>query len=205
MRYRDSAPLVLVCLSLLLLPSFAFSEVKVSLKNGREIIADRCKAVKDRLICEKMGGSFEFDQKDILDVKVITIQRDNAQENSAQEPASVTEGQEEAIKSAEESKNGAKSEEGVLIRGANPEQGKRLDQINQRKLELKGEREKLSKEREQLHQEVKETGMVYTQEKLDQITKRISDIEEKISRFNEEVKKLNAEESSIIEGLNKGK
>ena len=60
---------------LVVFPLAAMSEVKISLKNGRDIIADSCRDSKDKLICEKMGGTFEIDQKDILDIKGITIER----------------------------------------------------------------------------------------------------------------------------------
>jgi hypothetical protein len=184
---------------LVFVPPAAFSEVKISLKNGRDIIADSCREAKDKLICEKVGGTFEFDKKDIRDVKKVTIKHEEIHE-SVPEPVPVEEVREEAVKSTDET---PKPKEGVLIKGANPEQEKRLDQINQRKLELKVEREQLSKEREQLNQDIKETGMVYTQEQLDRLTKSISDVEGRINRFNEEVKKLNAEEAGIIEELNK--
>ena len=195
-----------LCSVCIVLPGLSFSEVKISLRNGREIIADRCGDFNGKLICEKLGGSFEIEKKDVLDIKGITIKQGNINESPAPQTRPEPEGRQgEQENAVVEEKASEKSGGAVFIRGANPEQGKRLDQINQRKLELKDEREKLSKEREQLQKEVKETGMIYTQEQLDRITKRISDVEEKISRFNEEVKKLNAEESSIIEGLNKGK
>lgn len=190
---------------LIVFPPAAMSEVKVTLKNGRDIIAGSCRELKDKLVCEKMGGTFEIEKKDILESRGITIKHEKIYESSVPEPVPVEEGRKEADKSTDDSKNGAKSEEGVLIRGANPEQEKRLDEITRRKLELKVEREKLSKEREQLHQEVKDAGMLYSQEQFNRITKRISDVEGKINRFNDEVKKLNAEESGIIEGLNKRK
>ena len=189
---------------LVVFPLAAMSEVKLTLKNGRDIIADSCRDSKDRLVCEKLGGTFEIEKKDILESRDITITHEKINESPVPEvPAG--EGQKETDKSTAGTKDPAKPGEGVLIREANPEQEKRLDQIKQRKLELKAEREKLSKEREQLNQDAKTMGTIYKQEQFDEITKRNADIEARINRFNEEVEKLNSEESGIIEGLNKGK
>jgi len=60
---------------LVVFPRAAMSEVKVTLNNGREIIADSCRETGGRLVCEKMGGSFEIEKKDILDVKGSSGQR----------------------------------------------------------------------------------------------------------------------------------
>lgn len=190
---------------LVVFPQAAVSEVKITLKNGRDIIADSCSDSKDRIVCLKMGGTFEVEKKDILDLRSITVTHEKISESPLPEPVPVEEDRKEASKSTAGTKDTAKPGEGVLIRGANPEQEKRLDQINQRKLELKVEREKLSKDREQLNQDVKNMGTIYKQEQFNEITKRISDVEERIKGFNEEVKKLNAEEAGIIEELNKVK
>jgi len=195
---------VLIILSLaVVFPQAVMSEVKVTLKNGRDIIADSCSDSKDRIVCVKMGGTFEIQKKDIKDLRSITIKHAENGESPIQKPVPVGEGQKGADKSTAGTKDPSKPGETVLIRGVNPEQEKRLDQINQRKLELKVEREQLSKDREQLNQDVKAMGTIYKQEQFDEITKRISDVEERVNRFNEEVKKLNEEEASIIEGLNK--
>lgn len=203
---------IIIFTVLVVFPLAAMSEVMISLKNGREIIADSCRETKDMLVCEKMGGTFEIGKKDILNSRGITIKHEKMYESPVQEPVPLVEGQKGADKStagikdtAVDTKDPAKPGEGVIIRGANPEQEKRLDEINQRKLELRQERDKLGKDREQLQQDAKDMGVIYTQEQFDGINKRITDVEERISRFNEEVKKLNAEEAGIIEGLNKGK
>lgn len=201
---RTALRIYFVAALLTALPMLSSAEVKVTLKNGREIIADSCREAKGKLICEKIGGSFELEKMDVLDFRRTTIRYVEMPENSAAEPDSATEGQKEAAKAVDGAKNGANPEEGVLIRGANPDQEKRLDQIMQRKLELRSERGKLSGEREQLHQDVKEMGMIYKQEQFDGIKKRIADVEGKIGRFNEEVKGLNEEEEKIIGAL-KGK
>ena len=198
MKRSMQISVVIIFSLLVVFTQAAISEVKVTLKNGRDIIADRCSDSKDKLVCEKLGGTFEIEKKDILDFRGITIKHEKMNESPVPGPVSAGEGQKETDKATAGTKDSAKPGEGVLIRGTNPEQEKRLDQINQRKLELKGEREKLSKDREQLSQDVKNMGMIYTQEQFNGVTKRISEVEERINRFNEEVKKLNEEEEKII-------
>jgi hypothetical protein len=187
-------------------PGLSFSEVKISLRNGREIIADRCGDSNGKLICEKLGGSFEIEKKDVLDIKGITIKRESITEGPSPQTGPEPEVQQGAQeKAAEEEKASGKSGGEAFVRGVNPELEKRLDRIDQRKLELREEREKLSGEREQLHKDVKEMGVVYSQEQLDSINKRNADIEGRIARFNVEIKRLNEEESSIMEELKKKK
>ena len=179
-------------------PLAAMSEVRISLKNGRDIIADNCSDSKDKLVCQKMGGTFEVEKKDILEVRNITIKHEKMNEGPVPEPVPLGEGQKGADKSTAGTIDSAKPGEGVLIRGTNPEQEKRLDEITKRKLELKQERDTLSKDREQLNQDVKAMGTIHKQEQFDEIKKRLSDVEERITRFNEEVKKLNEEEEKIV-------
>lgn len=183
---------------LVVFPPAVMSEVKISLKNGRDIIADSCSDSKDSLVCEKLGGTFEIEKKDILEYRGITIKHEQMDESPVPEPVSGGEVQKEADKSTSGTKDSAKPGEGVLIKGSNPELEKRLDEITQRKLELKQERDKLARDREQLEQDAKNMGTIYTQEQFDGIKKRISDVEGRINRFNEEVKKLNEEEEKII-------
>jgi len=183
---------------LVVFPLTAMSEVRISLKNGRDIIADSCRDSKDRLVCEKLGGTFEIEKKDILDFRGITIKHEKKNESPVPEPVPGGEGRTDADKSTAGAKDSAKPGEGALIRGANPEQEKRLDEITQRKLELKQEQDKLGKDREQLQLDANNMGMIYTQEQFDGIKKRISDVDERINGFNEEVKKLNEEEEKII-------
>jgi len=191
---------LIIFILLAVFPRAAMSEVKISLKNGRDIIADSCSESKDMLVCQKMGGTFEIEKKDILDFRNINITHEKMNENPVPETVPLGEGQKEADKSTAGTKDSATTGEGVLIRGANPEQEKRLDEITRRKLELKQERDKLIEDREQLQQDVKKMSTLYTysQEQADGINKRISDVEERINKFNEEVKKLNEEEEQII-------
>ena len=200
MRYWTTVTVILVLLSFFVLPVRSFSEVKISLRNGRDIIADSCRDTKDKLICEKMGGTFEIEQKDILDVKGITIERSPSQqvpeENTGQEAAS---GQKVPVQPEADLKGIEKQPGGELVKGLKPEEEERLEQINQKKRAYQTERQLLINERQQLHEDVKNTDMIKTQEQFDAIKKRISDLETRINTFNEDVRKLNDEERKILE------
>jgi len=179
----------------------AFSEVKISLKNGRDIIADSCRDTRDKLICEKMGGIFEIEREDILDVKGITIERSTPEqapeENTGQEAAS---GEKAPVKPEADLKGTEKQPAGDLLKGLKPEEAERLGQINQKKIEYQTERQRLIDERQQLHEDVKNTGMIRTQQQYDAIKKRVFELETRINTFNEDVRKLNEEERKIVEG-----
>ena len=71
---------------LVVFPPAVMSEVKISLKNGRDIIADSCSDSKDSLVCEKMGGTFEIEKKDILEYRGITIKHEQMDESPVPEP-----------------------------------------------------------------------------------------------------------------------
>jgi hypothetical protein len=184
---------------LVVVPPPAFAEVKISLRNGREIIADSCSDSKDRLTCHKMGGIFEIEKKDILDVRSINITPRKADEGPVPEPASGAEGQKDSGKATA-------GTEGPSARlGANPEQERQLADITKRMLKLQQEGDRLNQEREKLNAEYKAQGAVAFPEVYDSFQKRYDDIAARINRFNEEVKKLNAEKSAITGGVNKGK
>ncbi len=80
---------------------------------------------------------------------------------------------------------------------------RRLDEIDNRKLELQSERAALIKERAQLMQDINSAGMVRTQEKLDRFKERLSSLEKKLIQFNKEVDTLNEEEKQIMDELEK--
>ncbi|MDH4230842.1 MAG: hypothetical protein OEW04_02305 [Nitrospirota bacterium] len=205
MRFVRIILLPLLCSVYIVFPGLSFAEVKLSLKNGREIIADRCRDSNGKLRCESTGGYFEVEKKDVRDVKSITIKQKNIYENPPQEAVPEPEGRKGDEGKAAEERASEKQGGELLVRGLNPEVEKRLDEINKRKLELSEERERLSREREQLHKDVKEMGMIHTKEQFDSINRRISDVEGRIDRFNEEVKQLNEEEDRITGELKKEK
>jgi hypothetical protein len=170
-------------------PGLSFSEVKISLRNGREIIADRCRDSNGKLICEKMGGQFEIEKKDVSNLKEITVRR----QALSPEP--------EAGVSGEKQISDEKSAGEAAVEGGKTGSQKRLDEINQRKRELITERESLTKEREKLNAEFRREGDVLSQAVFDSYQKRFNEIEAKINSFNEENRKLNEEEQSILKEM----
>lgn len=188
----------------MVLQSTSAAEVKVILKNGRVIVADSCRTAKENLICEKMGGTFEFARKDVIDVQEMTFQRDSVGVNSNLKSSSGTgrEEQSEGVKSADQP--------GAATKPKDPEREKRLKQITQRKIELKTEREALIKERDELQREVNEandrlairtlnaiqrkSGINHRQE----LRQKSADLDSRIEKFSNELKSLNEEEAGLL-------
>lgn len=192
--------LIILALALVF-PRAALSEVRIYLNNGRDIVADGCSDSEGKLVCEKEGGTFEVDKKDVLKVEGITIKRAPSPQASEEKAGGKVEsGEKEPAKPQADMKAAEKKPEGEPIKGLKPEEEERLDQINRKKQEMKDERESLIKEQDKLHEDIKVTGMVKTQAQLDAIKNRIKDLETRINAFNGEVKKLNEEEKNIIGG-----
>jgi len=178
--------------------------VRITLKNGRSIIADSCRDVSGKLLCIVSGGSMQIDRQEIATIRDVKLQGISSNDQAG-EPSDGKAENGKAEDKASPGAKGAQPNDGKMVRVLTAEQIKRLDHITARKAVLQPERERLIKEREQLHQDAKDMGMIYKQEQFDGIKKRIEDVEEKINRFNEEVKQLNSEENSIIEAQNKRK
>ena len=197
MRYWTTISVVLVLWSFFVLPVRSFSEVKISLRNGREMMADSCRETKDRLICEKMGGTFEFDKAEIIKTENITIERSTSTLDSPPDtPAPVLEREEP--KAGGNGKTDAKANADAKIGGLTPEQAKRIAEIEKKHSEFTIEREKLMQERQQLHEEVKAAGVISPgSEKYGEIQKKISDLDARINTFNDQVNKLNEEMSGL--------
>ena len=167
------------------LPSLSFSEVKISLKNGREIIADGCSDTNGKLICEKMGGSFEIEKKDVINLKEITVTKQVTSPESEEDVAGKKQISDET--SAGES----------AVEDRKVGYQKRLDEINRRKSELVSVRENLSQEREKLNAEFRRQGDVLSKEVFDSFQKRFNEIDAKINSFNQENSRLNEEAQAI--------
>lgn len=207
MKYQRLWTALTLVLTVIIFPSFSFSEIKIELKNGRSIIADSCRDTKGKLICNKMDGSFEIDKKEIENMKEITLKHPDISQSWVEETKDEAEktapATAEPSQKTENKDEGAETDKKIFSRGKDPEAEERLDQINQRKTELKAEREKLSNEREQLLKDVNDTGLIKSKAKLDEIKKSLAELADKITKFNEEVNRLNEEEKKIIDLLNK--
>ena len=182
-----------------LIPAYASGEVRITLKNGRSLVADSCKEVNGRLLCKMREGTMEIPLQDVAGTK--EVKGGTGRSEQRFETGDTGEERESPEGSAGQKKvvplpGGS----GEPLNGLSPEQSKRLAEINQRKAELNLERENLIRDRERLYEDIKKTGVVRTQEQFDAIKKRISELESRIIRLNDEVKKLNDEESMMFEG-----
>ncbi len=172
--------------------------VKISLKNGRSVVADFCRDVRGKLLCSVSGGSLEIDRQDIESIRDVKLQSMSSGVSPAEPSDSKTDDKKPGDKAPAGAK-GAQPKDGKIVGGLTAEQARQLDAINERKTVLQPERERLMKEREQLHADVKNAGVMRSQEQFDTIKRRIADLETKINGFNEEVNKLNEEEKALID------
>jgi len=183
-------------------PLSAMSEVKITLKNGREIIADRCMDSEGRLTCYKNDGTFRIDKKDVLDMKNITIERRLPDEEPASADLSPDQKTEEPTET-ETVRPGEKSAATPLEGAPVGEQEKRLAEIRAKRAAYEADREILTKEREQLHEEVKAAGIIDNPSKYQYFQQKINDLDVRIKAFNEKVNKLNEEIAGLENGSQK--
>jgi len=177
--------------------SASFADVRISLRNGRNITAEACQWQGSTLTCTKMGGNFTIDKKDVAGIK----ETGGGSEDGAQEP-SVTETPAEGGSSGET--GGVEAEDGKTSSETEKEGSTaagELPGIRQRKGELLAEREKLVKERGQLQNDIKNSPDWMAPERFEELQRKSRGLDERISRFNEEVKILNEKEKKITEGM----
>jgi hypothetical protein len=195
---RITGAVLVFMLMIVLLPSLSYSDVRLTLKNGSTIVADICRDKDGKLVCEKMGGTFELDKDEILQKKEFSTRysEPDAGAEKIAEP-----GTSEEKPDTEESEAGetetTSTGKAVLVRGKDPEAEARIEEIHGRKSELKRTRDNLIKEQEQLNEEIRNTGMEWTEERAS----RLSDLEERIGEFNDEVQSLDRQEQELIETL----
>ncbi len=180
-----------ICAAMVFLPALSSAGVKVMLKNGREVIADTCEAEGDRLVCTKMGGTFDLEKKDVESMK---------QTSGGEEAAPAVEPAENQPAEQEKKAEGA---QGADRAGKEAGDSKRLAEIRQKKKDLFTEREKLVKERQQFQEDLKKAPDWMSTKQYDELNKRNTEITEKIKRFNEEAERLSEEEKRITEGQKK--
>jgi hypothetical protein len=177
----------------------ASAGMQITLKNGRTVIADSCRDVKGKLLCDFEGGTFEIDRQEIERIQDVKVLRQPLRDISDESKATAAEKAPDKEKPLSPEKAEANRSGGKVVDGLTPEQIKRLDEINERKAVLQPERERLIQEREQLHQDSNRWGVIRTQEQFNAIKKRIADLETKIMGFNDEVTKLNEEGKAILD------
>jgi len=174
------------------------ADVKITLESGREIIAEACEDEGGRLICTKMGGTFDIEKKDVANIREI---RSGEYEPPSDEPASSPPAEPEKKTDGAPGENPPDKEKSPA--GGESGAMKRLDDIAQKKKELSSEHDKLVKEREQLEEDLKKAPDWMPTDQYEALTKRNDQLTEKIKLFNEEAVKLREEEKRIVEGLKK--
>jgi hypothetical protein len=178
------------------MPSLSYSDVKVTMTNGREIIADTCEEEDGQLVCTKMGGTFNIEKKDVGSIKKI---KGGENEPFSKEPASPVPAEPE--KKTDDTPGASRADKGKPVAGGQAEAMKRLEEITQKKRELSSEREKLVKERERLDEDLKKAPDWMPTNQYEELSKRNEQFKEKMKLFNEEAGRLNEEEKRIVEGL----
>jgi len=184
--------------ALVCMPSLSFSDVKVTLTNGREIIADTCEEEGGQLVCTKMGGTFNIEKKDVGSIREI---KSGGNGPSSVEPASPPPAEPE--KKTDDTQGGKRLDKEKPSAGEQSGVMKRLEEITQKKKELFSERVKLVKEREQLDEDLKKAPDWMPTNQYEELNKRNDQFKEKMKLFNEEAGRLNEEEKRIVEGLKK--
>lgn len=189
----------LVCAGLLAplflagMAGYAVADVKIILKNESSILADECREEADRLVCYKMGGSFEIEKRDVLSMKNVTVR----QPRPGAEPDGVA-------AAAESRDSGGKADDKT---GETPVAGKTEkspasvnppDASAQQRLLLQAEREALLKERQQLQDEVKKAPDWMTTKQFDELNKRNAELDARVKRFNEEAGRLSGQKKQAV-------
>ncbi len=186
MKYAGAFLLAVVCSWVL--PSGAFSDVRIYLKNGSTITADGCEESGGALVCYRAGGAFELEKNEVERVREIAGSADSG---STPEPPGNGTTQD---KSGPGKGDAADKPAG---KGAAMTPQQEFDQIQQKKVEMQKEREKLAQEREKLQGELKKAPDWMPDKQFDELKKRNTELDEKVKKFNEEVKRLDAEEKKI--------
>lgn len=132
--------------------------------------------------------------------------------SSAQESGPDPEEEQAAAPSGDRSGNTAQPQEGVLIRGADSQTEQRLDQIRERKIQMKAEREALLREREELQKEIHKAEADFPQKisrslentaltTYESLKQKLAALDARTEKFSSELKALNEEEQGLLEGL----
>lgn len=185
MRLLSVILIALGIVGMIVWPRVSSAGTEIVLKNGRTIMADSCMNSNGKLVCEKNGGLFSLDKRDIADVR----ERTRKIYDGPPKPA-------EAVsddKYAGDEKNSGKAEKAGLA-----EQKMRLEAITKRKEALIAEREQLIHQRAALHNEYNSKRDLLGPELLESYQRRFDEMDAKIARFNEEVRALNKEEQGLL-------
>lgn len=175
------------------LPSVAFSDVRIILKNGRSFSAESCKEKGGELDCRRAGGVFSVDKGDIAKIEKIP----EGESASADEEVIEGSSNQSVLDETEVEKKGEAQETGRSEAALK----ERLGKITQKKKGLQAERAKLLKDRQQLNADIDRAPDWMTEIQYNQLSGRAADLDRRIKRFNEEISRLDREEKEIIDRL----
>lgn len=168
---------LMVSLFLAGLPGYSFSEVQISLKNEASVIADECREETDRLVCFKMGGTFEIEKRDVLSMKNIPVRRSPVPDTRG--PDAVSGISVPLVKAGDKA-------DGALPAGEAPDSANSAAPFAQNRLALQAERESLLRERQQIQDDIKSAPDWMSTKQFNELTRRNAELDARIKRFNEE-------------------
>jgi hypothetical protein len=166
-------------------PGHSVGEVQISLKNEASIIADECREESDRLVCFKMGGTFEIEKRDVLSIKNISPSRSVTPDTLR--PDEAAPGRSDSPVNAGDKAGGALTA-GTVSGAASPS-----DAAAQRRLGLQAEREALLRERQKIQADMKNAPDWMPPNQFNELTRRNAELDARIKRFNEEASRLSEE------------
>lgn len=181
----SSAGLVVVSAFLAASPGYSFGEVQINLRNEASIIADECREETDRLVCFKMGGTFEIEKKDVLSMKNISVGRSRVPDaRGSDAPAEGESGP--SVKAGD--KAGDVQPAGKAPDAVPPAEPS--DPLAQKRQSLQAEREGLLRERQQIQDEIKNAPDWMSEKQFNELNRRNAELDARIKRFNEEARRL---------------
>lgn len=174
-------------------PADSHGDVKITLKNKSEIVAEECREESDRLVCFRMGGSFEIDRKDIESVKNISGGQGYVQEIIRPDPEPAAGEDKKIEKQDEAKKTEAAASEGDKGKAA----AKPVDPLAQKKALLQADRDRLIKEKQQVEEDTRNAPTWMPVKQFDELNRRNTELDEKIKRFNEEANRMLEEDRKL--------
>lgn len=199
MKHRAlSASRLIVLASVTAFPCISLGEVQINLKNETSIRADECREENDRLVCFKMGGSFELEKRDVLSVQ-------NRSGRSAPVPDTDRSAAEIPTEADSPAKAGERTD-GTLPAGTGPtsaDPAASSDTLAQKRLSLQAERESLLRERQKIRDDIKNAPDWMPENQYNELNRRNTELDTRIRRFNEEAGKLSEQGKKPAAEVNK--
>lgn len=173
---------VLASVFLSAFPGYSSGEVQINLRNDSSIIADECREETDRLVCYKMGGTFEIEKRDVLSMKNISGRRAPVPDAGGSDAEST--GRSDSSVKAEDKAGDA------LPAGKVPDTAKPSDPLAQKRQLLQEERERLLKERQKIQDDIKNAPDWMSEKQFNELNRRNAELDAGIKKFNEEAGRL---------------